>query len=175
MELTEKQKNHLLSLVGEGLKTREINKRGSAFKPPYKVSRQQVDYYRDSRGHVLEELTEASESKALLTGFAIKERRIEALNELALAIQKDLKEGCGIWMPQRKALGSGELMEVFDYEVFNEAAVRQFRGLLDDLAKEECGRTYQRRENPADADAEENTGELKITVEYESVQTTDET
>lgn len=174
MELTDKQKNHLLSLIGEGLKTREINQRAALFKPPYKVSRQQVDFYRDTRGVKLAEITEASESEALRTGLALKEGRVETLNELGLLLKRELLSEQKLWLRREKAIGSGMATKFIEEEDFNLTELNALRAVLDDIAKEMNGRSYQTKEIPADPeDEEEDTGELKITVEYESVKTTD--
>jgi len=145
MRLNKKQKEFLLSLVAEGLKSDEINARAAKFKPPFEVSRAQVDFYRDSRGVVLEEIKEASESEALRTGFAVKEFRVEALTNIAALIYADLRTG----------INGGKVL------AFKESAIRQWRGLLDDIAKESGGRNYK------NLDEEDKPNEVKITVAYE--------
>lgn len=136
----------MLELAAAGLKSDEINARAARFEPPFEVSRAQVDFYRDSRGVVLEEITQTSESDALRAGFAVKEERIEALTQIAALIYADLQSG----------IHTGESM------AFKESAVRQWRGLLDDIAKESGGRNYKKLD-----DDEDQPSELKITVAYE--------
>ena len=46
MKLRKAQTDILLTWIGEGLDTAEINERAAKFKPRFKVSKQQVDYYR---------------------------------------------------------------------------------------------------------------------------------
>jgi hypothetical protein len=145
MKLNKKQKEHLLALVAEGLQSDEINRRAARFKPAYSVSRQQVDFYRDSRKVKLDELKEASESGALKSGFALKERRVEVLSDIAERIYQDLQGG---------------IRERAAFE-FKEAEIRQLRGVFDDLAKE-AGDRKQKVEHSDDADAP-----LTIRVEYE--------
>src|SRR5947209_20178255 len=132
MELQDRQKNHLLELISAGLKTREINQRAAKFSPPYKVSRQQVDYYRDSRGVKLKEIEEASESDALKTGFALKEQRVIALNELAGLLHQELCKGGRLWLPQVKLIGTGRQAARVDYEECNRDEVNAFLKVLDD-------------------------------------------
>jgi hypothetical protein len=136
MKLDEVHKKHLLELISEGLQTDEINARAAKFESPYSVSRSQVDFYRKSRGTKLKEIQEASESDALKTGFALKEKRVEVLSELAERMAEELLKGGRLWLEQVKALGSGEFMQIVDYEEFNGAEVAQLRGTLDDIAKE---------------------------------------
>ena len=139
MRLKKKQKEFLLALVAEGLQSDEINARAAKFKPPFEVSRQQVDFYRDSRGVALEEIKAESESGALKQGFALKERRIEVMSEIAERIYADLQKG----------IREGEAFE------FKEAEVKQLRGLFADIAKE-----------TAKGDDEPNR-EVKVTIAYE--------
>lgn len=134
----------MLELISEGLKTREINRRAAKFTPPFKVSRQQVDYYRDSRGVRLAEITEASESDALQTGLALREERVSALKGLAALLLDELCKGGRLWLPQVKLIGTGRQAARVDYEEFNRDEVNALRALLDDLAKETGGRTYVR-------------------------------
>ncbi len=145
MNLDKKQKLHLIKLVAEGLESGEINKRAAKFKPPYQVSRQQVDYYRDSRAVKLDELKEASESEALRTGLALKEERVETLKELGERLKQDLRTD-KLWLTQRKAIGSGAFTEFIDEQHFNLGELNALRNVLDDIAKEMGGRTYQRRD-----------------------------
>ncbi len=146
MRLKKEQKEYLLTLVAEGLKSDQINAHAAQFDPPFEVSRAQVDFYRASRGVVLEEITQASESDALRAGFAVKEERIEALTQIAALIYADLQSG----------------IHAGDGAAFKESAVRQWRGLLDDIAKESGGRNYKNLDESAD-----QPNEVKITVAYE--------
>ncbi|MET0646985.1 MAG: hypothetical protein ABW208_10220 [Pyrinomonadaceae bacterium] len=168
MRLKKKQKGFLLSLVAEGLASDEINDRAATFKPPFEVSRQQVDFYRSSRGVRLDELKEESESEALRTGLALKEGRVEALNDLAERLRAELlAEGPAgrLWLPRQKALGSGASMQVVEEEHFNLVEINALRAVLDDIAKEMGARTYERRDAAAEED--EQPSEVKVTVAYE--------
>lgn len=143
MRLTKSQKEHLLELISEGLQSDEINARASKFKPPYEVSRSQVDHYRKTRGEKIKDIEEASETDALKTGFARREERVRVLDRLAQKFEEELFDGDRLWLDQVKALGSGEWMQVIDYEEFNTAEVQQLRGVLDDIAKEMGDRKFK--------------------------------
>lgn len=134
--LTKKQREHLLSLISEGLNTKEINKRAAKFKPPYHATRQHIAYYRKTRSVKIEEIKEVGETSALKKGFAIREKRVESLNTLAEKLYQELIESVGLWLPQMKMIGSGKESKLVEYEEFNAEELRQFRGLLDDIAKE---------------------------------------
>lgn len=136
MKLNSNQKKHLLALTSEGLETDEINAQASKFDEPYEVSRQQVDHYRKTRKVKVAQIKDEAETSALKKGFALKERRVESLNKLAEEVERDLLEDGRLWLPDRKAVGTGDYQEIVDVETFNSAEVTQFRGLLDDIAKE---------------------------------------
>ena len=159
-ELNKKQKSHLLAGISEGLKTRELNKRASEFDEPYSVSRQQVDFYRKTRAVPLKEIEQAQEQAALKEGFARKEERVRALNDLAERMRKELLEENRLWLPQVKSIGTGDSQQIIDFEEFNEAEIKQFRGVLDDIAKEE-GERRQKVEHTG-----EGGGPLTIEIEY---------
>jgi hypothetical protein len=134
MKLRKKQREYLLQLVAEGLKIREINERAAKFKPRFKVTPQQVDYYRQSRGLVLETVLETSESDALKTGLALKEERVKAIKILANTLFDELTRAKDqrLWTDNAKSIGN----ERYDYIEFNKAEVDALRGLLDDIAAE---------------------------------------
>jgi PP-loop superfamily ATP-utilizing enzyme len=137
MKLRKKQREHLLQLVAEGLEISEINERAAKFRPRFKVTSQQIDYYRKSRDLQLEQIKEASETAALKTGFALREIRVARLNELAEKIYQELTEETEKWwLPQVKGIGSRDNYERIDYYEFNREELESFRGLLDDIAAE---------------------------------------
>jgi hypothetical protein len=149
MKLTKKQKEKVLAWVAEGLQSDEMNARAAKCRPPFSVSRQQVDFYRESRGLALDGLKETSESDALRTGLALKEKRVETLVELAERLKAELlgegDEG-RLWLRRQRGLGSGEWMIPIEEEHFNLGELNALRALLDDISKETNGRTYQRRD-----------------------------
>lgn len=133
--LRKKQKEAVLSWIAEGLETDEINERAAKFRPAFEVTRGQVDYYRATREADLKEIQRVSETQAMTSGFALKEKRIEALQTIANLMYRDLVNGF-MWLEQAKALGSGEDAQIMDYEEFNTAEIQQLRGVFDDIAKE---------------------------------------
>lgn len=136
MKLRKKQREFLMEKVAEGLETGEINKLAAKFKPPFKVTRQQVDYYRKTLGVKIDEIIAAGETNALVTGLSVKENRVKLLHDLAEMLRADLLENGKAWLEESKGIGSGENYERIDYETFNAAEVAQLRGVLDDIASE---------------------------------------
>jgi len=135
IRLKKKQKEAVLAWIAEGLETGEINQRAANFKPPFEITAALVDYYRKTREADLKTLQMSSDHDALSSGLAIKNERVRRLQQLADLMWKDITGGF-LWLDQVKALGSGEFMETYDYEEFNTAEVKEFRGVLDDIAKE---------------------------------------
>ncbi len=135
MRLKKEQKENVLAWISEGIETDEINQRAAKCTPPFEVSRQQVDYYRHSRAVPMQAIRAAAETDALKEGFARKEVRVEYLNRLAMRMSEDLFGGL-LWTEMVKSVGSGEGQQIVDYEEFNASEVREFRGVLDDIAKE---------------------------------------
>jgi hypothetical protein len=133
--LTKKQREALLAWIGEGLESDEINKRAAKFKPAFKVTRANVERYRRTRQIELSTLKASGQYNALAQGLALKEERVKRLAELAERLWADLN-GKRLWLEMVKSIGFGDNSEIVDYEEFNQAEVREFRGLLDDLAKE---------------------------------------
>jgi hypothetical protein len=131
MRLTKDQKEKLLQWVAEGLESGEINRRAALDVPPFKVSKQLVDHYRKTRAASLAEMTQAGEHDALTTGLAIKANRVERLQRLAALLEDDLF-GENLWTTDVKAVGPERVY----IEKFNQAEVDQYRGVLDDIAKE---------------------------------------
>lgn len=142
MRLKKRQKEIILKMVAEGLQTDEINTQAAEFKPPFSVSRQQVDYYRDTRQQDIKAIRAVSEKSALVEGYALKEHRVYKLSLLAALMERDLLGGF-LWTDQVKGVGSGDIAEIVDYEEFNSSEVAQYRGVLDDIAKETGGRVQR--------------------------------
>ena len=144
MRLKKDQRNQLLEWVAAGLETGEINQLAGNFDPPFLVSRAQVDYYRKTRKVNLKELVQDEQFDALTTGLAIKAERVNRLQLLAALIEEDLFNGV-LWTEDVKMIGSGEYQERVEFEEFNSSEVVQYRGVLDDIAKE-LGHRVQRNE-----------------------------
>lgn len=144
MRLEKSQRDAVLKWAAEGLETDAINKRAATFEPPFSVSRGQVDYYRKSRRVDLKAIAEAGEYDALKTGLALKEERVKKLQLLAALLEEDLFGGV-LWTQDVKMIGTGDMQERIEFEEFNTAEVAQYRGVLDDIAKE-VGQRVQRQE-----------------------------
>lgn len=129
------QKEALLAWVAEGLETDEINKRAAVFKPPFEVKRANVANYRRRRQVDIEAIKRAGEMDALTEGLARKEVRMQKLQQLGALLESDLFGGF-LWLEQVKSIGSGPFMKEVEYEEFNAAEVKEYRGVLDDIAKE---------------------------------------
>jgi hypothetical protein len=142
LRLKKKQKELVLKLVAEGAQTDEINAQAAKFEPPFSVLRSQVAYYRDTRGQDIKAIKAISEKAALIEGYALKEHRVYKLSLLAALMEKDLFGGF-LWTDQVKGVGAGMAAEVVDYEEFNSGEVVQYRGVLDDIAKETGGRVQR--------------------------------
>jgi hypothetical protein len=141
MRLNKKQREAVLTWVAEGLQTDEINRRAAKFKPKFKVSRAQVDFYRHSRNVPLEQIKQADEKSALMTGLAIVENRVAVLQRLASKLIEELlptEEGGKslLWLEMAKTVAK----EQYDYQDFNHGEVEALRGVLDDIASEVGGR-----------------------------------
>ena len=137
MKLRKKQKEALLQWIAEGLETGDINERAAKFKPRFKVSRSQVDYYRQTRDVTLDEIQEAAELDALKSGLALKDERVAVLQRLANKIIGDLlpeeeTTKSKLWLDNKKAVG----FEAYEYKTYNKAEVDSLREVLDDIASE---------------------------------------
>jgi hypothetical protein len=144
MRLKKGQKEAVLKWATAGFETDEINKLAAEFSPPFTVSRQQVDYYRQTRGVDLGLIQRAGEEDALTEGLSIKGERVRRLKQLAALMERDIFGGF-LWLDQVKGVGSGDAAQVVDYEEFNSSEVAAYRAVLDDIAKE-LGHRAQRQE-----------------------------
>lgn len=87
------------------------------------------------------------ERKAVLAeGLALDYERTTRLIRLADFLEQQIYEQGAtgvyhnVWVPDVKSVGSGEFAERVDIERFNGALLEQYRGVLDDIAKEVGGR-----------------------------------
>lgn len=87
---------------------------------------------------VLEEMRNEKRRKEFDAGLALDYERIRKLKKLANLLEQDLT--VRLWLDDVKSIGSGEFAERVDLIRFNSALVEQYRGVLDDLAKEVGGR-----------------------------------
>lgn len=144
MRLKKAQKEAVIRWIAEGLQSDEINNHASTFIPPFSVHRQQVDYYRRTRDADIKALVKAGEQEALSEGLALRGERVTRLKQLAALMERDLFGGF-LWLDQVKGVGSGDIAQIVDYEEFNKGEVQEYRGILDDIAKE-LGHRVQKQE-----------------------------
>jgi len=83
--------------------------------------------------------------QVMTTGLAQAHERAERLKAMADLLEAEIltrKAGllANIWLADVKTVGSGETAERVDLVRFNHQLIEQWRGLLDDLAKETGGR-----------------------------------
>jgi len=149
----------LAEWIAEGLTSDEINDRADGFDPPFEVSRQQVDYYRDKYSVKINELREKAEFEALNEGLSKKSDRVALLKRLANKMVEDLFDDNLFWTDEIKGIGSGDIAQIVEYEEFNASEIRELRGVLDDIAKE-IGDRVQRVDQQTD-------GKMEIVVTYE--------
>lgn len=142
----------MIKWAAAGYETDEINKLAADFEPPFRVTRQQVDYYRKSRRVDLADIQRAGQEEALTEGLALKGERVRRLKQLAALMERDLFNGF-LWLEQVKGVGSGDIAEIVEYEEFNAAEVAAYRGVLDDIAKETGGRVQRQELTGADGGA----------------------
>lgn len=135
MRLKESQKREVIRWIAAGLQSDEINAKAAQFDEPFSVSRQQVDYYRKSYEIDLNAMKRAGREGALTEGLAQKGERVRKLKQLAALMEQDLFGGL-LWTTEVKGVGSGDIAEIVEFEEFNGAEVVQYRGVLDDIARE---------------------------------------
>ncbi len=94
----------------------------------------------------LEEEKNARAREIMETGLAAAHERVLTLKHLAAFLESQLymqgpnNEYKNVWLKHVKQIGYGDTAERVDLERFNAALIDQFRGVLDDLAKETGGR-----------------------------------
>lgn len=148
MRLKKKQREAIIKWVASGMQSDEINRLASDFKPPFSVSRQQVDYYRQQKGVDLKAIQASDDTNALQSGLALRSERVKKLKMLAERLEIDIM-GSRLWLEQMKGIGSGFNATIFEYEEFNRSEVDAYRGILDDIAKE-VGDRVNRQEHIMD-------------------------
>lgn len=95
------------------------------------VNRRTLQRWKDDETFValVDEHMRRFERQIFRAAFARKARRVQALNAVAIDVLKDLQEG------DYKAV-IGVTADGLEIEGFDERRVRQFRGVLDDIASE---------------------------------------
>ena len=96
------------------------------------------------RGQLYDEQLEAQKNakaaEIMNSGLALAHERVERLQDLADFLADEVRRYDRVWLPDVKQIGSGNSAERVDLERFNSALIDQYRGTLDDLAKETGGR-----------------------------------
>jgi hypothetical protein len=94
----------------------------------------------------IERLKDQAAREAMNKYLALEHHRVMQLVELADFLREQLYEQSpsgdyhNIWNPDVKQVGSGENTTIVDIVRFNAPIIDQFRGVLDDIAKETGGR-----------------------------------
>lgn len=89
---------------------------------------------------------DAERKTVMSEGLALDYERTRKLLRLADFLENEIYEQGennvyhNVWLPDVRQVGSGEFAERVDIERFNSALLEQFRGVLDDIAKEVGGR-----------------------------------
>ena len=135
MRLKKSQKEAVLKWIVEGLQSGEINDRAATHVPPFRVTRDQITYYRKTREIDISAMVAAGEQDAMSEGLAVVAQRVIKLKQLAALIEVDLFGGF-LWLDDIKGVGSGDAAEVVDFEKFNAAEVKAYLEVLEDIAKE---------------------------------------
>lgn len=110
----------------------------------------------------LERIKNERAEEILQSGLALAHERVQELKELSDFLKSQLyergEEGVyhNVWLPDVKQIGSGPDAERVDIERFNAAIIDQYRGVLDDIAKEVGGRVVR----------QEVTGQTEVTVNF---------
>lgn len=86
--------------------------------------------------YIAHKIASEAEAKALSSGYALRYKRIEKLNQLAELLLEELLTEDKRWLPDVKQIGGGEYAERVDIVRFNSPLIQQFRETLDDLAAE---------------------------------------
>lgn len=130
--LTKEQRGLLVAWAAEGFDLLEINERAAKSDPPFKVTQIQLRHVRERESLKFREMREAFEREAITEGLARKAVRIRRLAQLAEKLEADLLHGTRLWVEEPKQVGA----QIVDVEKFNAAEVKEYRGLLDDIARE---------------------------------------
>lgn len=84
--------------------------------------------------------------EVMISGLALAHERVEKLHYLSKFLEEQIYEQDedgnypNVWLPDVKQIGKGESVERVDIVRFNASLIDQYRGTLDDLAKETGGR-----------------------------------
>ena len=140
MQLTTTQIATVIGWVAEGLDSAEINARAKISDNPFNVSRAQVNYYRRKGDINFTEVAKAKKLTAMESGLAVREYRVKQLKRLAGLLGNDLFKLKKLWVESTYETKRGDPITRID---FNAAEVQQYRGILDDIAKEKNERAQR--------------------------------
>ncbi len=87
----------------------------------------------DDEAKAAEEREAAYRREVMESGYAVAHERVVALKRLAVQLLDELEKQGKLWVLETRSLGKNGTV---DLEKFNAAEVEQFRGLLDDIARE---------------------------------------
>jgi hypothetical protein len=132
VKLKQKQQNALLEWAAEGLRLPEINERAVVFNPPFEIEYNQLKHARRRSAKRFGEMREEYEKEALAEGLSRKAVRIRRLAQLAEKLEADLLDNDRLWVQEPRQVGA----LVIEVERFNAAEVKEYRALLDDIARE---------------------------------------
>jgi len=139
-QLTKLQRNLVLQWIMEGLSDSQIILRAAEQKKPFAISRQAINKtYRRKEPEKIQQVLAQKETSALKEGLAIRENRVADLQWLAGIMKKDIVAG-KLWLKKSKTItsvgGDEERELLIDEPIYNHQLANQFRGVLDDIAKE---------------------------------------
>ena len=102
----------------------------------YWLDNPEIQAERVKRESLAAELEQQAVTHILNDGYALMHRRVEALKNLSLKLEGYLAEEDKVWLPDVKAVGTGEFAERVDLVQFNDALIREYRATFADIASE---------------------------------------
>jgi hypothetical protein len=107
-----------------------------------------IDYYAKKFSEDIKKLREEHDARHINRGLRTREKRLEKLEALATRLEYEMSEEAGknrdtdnggLWAKDIRVGRAGK----YDVEVFVAPIVQQYRGLLDDIAKEQGHRVVK--------------------------------
>lgn len=106
-----------------------------------------MDYMWKERAEIFDGMVDAKRTEdanaAMNTGLALPYERVTSLKRLAAYLEGYVYDPARLWLVDYRTLGFGKYAEYREVIRFNNQLVEQFRGVLDDLAKETGGRIHR--------------------------------
>ena len=141
--LLEHQRLKLIEWIASGLSNKQINQRAAKYVDPFHVGSEILYYYRTYKQLDITAMKRLQEANAFNTGLAIRARRIEKLNAIAEIIYDHLVNEDGMWVDRTKLIGRGANASMIVEREFNDAEVKEFRLLMNDIALEVGQRVHK--------------------------------